>query len=225
MAPLGHSSSNSPREWFEGVVMGAVAIAAVVLGSHFGRFRPHASYSHIVEFACVIALLIAGSWAIRRIGSALSRLLTRRGNPGAGGALRLVVNGLGLVVLIFAAFAVLGASFGRLLIGAGLTGVILGIAAQQSLSNIFAAVVLLFARPFSVGDDIRIRSGALGVIDVHVLGSGLTYVTVMTEDGVIKIPNSVMLGSGIGHLRADASGAPHHSRTETIEEAEPEGDD
>jgi small-conductance mechanosensitive channel len=225
MPPLEHSSTNSPREWFEGVVLGLVAIAAVVLGSHFGRFRPHAPYSHVVEFVCVISLLAAGTWAIRHLASALSRLLTRRGNPGAGGALRLVVNGLGIVVLLFAAFAVLGASLGRLLIGAGLTGVILGIAAQQSLSNIFAAVVLLFARPFSVGDDIRIRSGTLGVIDVHVLGSGLTYVTVLTDDGVIKIPNSVMLASGIGHLRADVNGAPHHSRTETADETEPEGDD
>ncbi|MDE3083125.1 MAG: mechanosensitive ion channel family protein [Acidobacteriota bacterium] len=225
MAPLEHSATNSPREWVEGVVAGLAAITAVVLGSHFGRFRPHASYSHYVEFACVVALLVTGAWAIRRLGAAMSRLLTRRGNPGAGGALRLVVNGLGLVILLFAAFAVLGASLGRLLIGAGLTGVILGIAAQQSLSNIFAAVVLLFARPFSVGDDIRIRSGTLGVIDVHVLGSGLTYVTVITEDGVIKIPNSVMLASGIGHLRADTAGAPHHSRTETVAESEPEGDD
>ena len=204
---------------------GVAAITALVLGSHFGRFRPHASYSRFVEFACVIALLVTGAWAIRRLGAAFSRLLTRRGNPGAGGALRLVVNGLGLVILLFAAFAVLGASLGRLLIGAGVTGVILGIAAQQSLSNIFAAVVLLFARPFSVGDDIRIRSGTLGVIDVHVLGSGLTYVTVITDDGVIKIPNSIMLASGIGHLRADATGAPHHSATETVAESEPEGDD
>lgn len=202
-------------------MLGLAAIAAVVLGSHFGRFRPHASYSHIVEVACVAVLLVAGAWAIRRIGSAISRLLTRRGNPGAGGALRLVVNGIGIVVLLFAAFAVLGASLGRLLIGAGLTGVILGIAAQQSLSNVFAAVVLLFARPFSVGDDIRIRSGTLGVMDVRVLGSGLTYVTVMTEDGIVKVPNSVMLASGIGQLRTTPGPAPHHSSAET----EPEGDD
>ncbi len=60
--------------------------------------------------------------------------------------------------------------------------------------------MLLFARPFGVGDRIRIRSGALGVIDVTVLGIGLTYVTVQTEDGILKIPNSVMLASGIGQF-------------------------
>ena len=87
----------------------------------------------------------------------------------------------------------LGVSLSHLLIGVGLAGIILGIAGQQSLSNIFAAIVMLFARPFVVGDDIRIRSGALGgVFDVKVLGIGLTYVTVRTVDGVSKIPNSAM---------------------------------
>lgn len=216
-----HHSVNSSREWAEGVASGAVAIAAVVLGYHFGRFRPHSSYARAIEVTCALALLGFGVFAVRRLAAGLSRLFTRRGNPGAGGALRLVVNGLGLVVLIFAAFAVLGASLGRLLIGAGLTGVILGIAAQQSLSNIFAAVVLLFARPFSVGDDIRIRSGTLGVIDVRVLGSGLTYVTVLTEDGILKIPNSVLLASGIAQLRVNAGTPPTHPGAEH----EPEGDD
>jgi small-conductance mechanosensitive channel len=89
-------------------------------------------------------------------------------------------------------------SLQQLLIGAGLAGVILGIAAQQSLGNIFAAIVLLVARPFVVGDDIRVRSGVVGVLDVKVLGIGLTYVTVRTDDGILKIPNSAMLASGIG---------------------------
>jgi hypothetical protein len=36
------------------------------------------------------------------------------------------------------------------------------------------------------------------VLDAKVLGIGLTYVTVRTDDGVLKIPNSAMLASGIG---------------------------
>ncbi len=106
------------------------------------------------------------------------------------------------MILIIALLAVLGVSLDHLLIGAGIAGIILGVAAQQSLGNIFAAVVMLFARPFVVGDTIRIRSGTLGVIDVKVLGTGLTYVTVMSDDGVLRVPNSIMLGAGIGQLRA-----------------------
>jgi len=85
--------------------------------------------------------------------------------------------------------------------GAGLAGVVLGIAAQQSLGNVFASVVLLLARPFSVGERIRIRSGALGgIFDATVLGISLTYVTVRTDDGLLKIPNSVMLATAAGPI-------------------------
>jgi small-conductance mechanosensitive channel len=60
----------------------------------------------------------------------------------------------------------------------------------------------LFARPFVVGEHIRIRSGTLGVLDVEVLGIGLTYVTVRTEDGILRVPNSAMLASGIGQFES-----------------------
>jgi small-conductance mechanosensitive channel len=103
---------------------------------------------------------------------------------------------------------VLGVSLQHLLIGAGVAGVIIGIAAQQSLANIFAALVLLFARPFVVGERVRIRSGTLGIIDVDVLGIGLTYVTVRTEDGILRVPNSVMLASGIGQIETQPPAPP-----------------
>lgn len=40
--------------------------------------------------------------------------------------------------------------------------VMVGIAAQQSLSNLSARLVLLFARPVNLGDQVLIKSGALG---------------------------------------------------------------
>lgn len=42
-----------------------------------------------------------------------------------------------------------------------------------------------------------------------VLGIGMTYVTVRTDDGILRVPNSAMLASGIGQLRpAPAPAAP-----------------
>jgi small-conductance mechanosensitive channel len=99
----------------------------------------------------------------------------------------------------------LDVSIEHLLVGAGLAGVVLGIAAQQSLSNVFAALVLLLAHPFAVDDHIRIRSGALGgVFEARVLGISLTYVTLRTDDGVLKIPNSVMLATAVGPVAPGA---------------------
>lgn len=189
-------------EWVLGASAGVVAVAALSVGKALGKITHSSAHQRVIGWSCAAVLLVSGFLAVRHLSRALGRLVSRQSSIGTGAALRLVSNGVGSLILIFAMFAVLGVSLSHLLIGAGLAGIILGIAAQQSLGNIFAAIVMLFARPFVVGDDIRIRSGNIGVIDVKVLGIGLTYVTVSTDDGVLKIPNSAMLAAGIGRPRA-----------------------
>jgi small-conductance mechanosensitive channel len=195
-------------EWFMGTTAAAIALAAMGLGLAYGKVERSSLHQKLYGWAAAVVLVITGAYAIIHLSRAIGRLVTRQSNPGAGGTIRLVANGLGYVLLIIALLAVLGVSLDHLLIGAGVAGIILGVAAQQSLGNVFAAIVMLFARPFVVGDSIRIRSGVTGVLDVKVLGTGLTYVTVMTDDGVLRVPNSIMLGAGIGHLRTGVAPVP-----------------
>ncbi len=195
-------------EWFMGAVAAAIALAAMGLGLAYGKVERSSLHQKLYGWAAAVVLVLAGAYAIIHLSRAIGRLVTRQSNPGAGATIRLVTNGLGYVFLIIALLAVLGVSLDHLLIGAGVAGIILGVAAQQSLGNVFAAIVMLFARPFVVGDRIRIRSGVTGVLDVKVLGIGLTYVTVMSDDGVLRIPNSIMLGAGIGHLKQGAAPIP-----------------
>ena len=93
----------------------------------------------------------------------------------------------------------LGVAIERLLLGGVVTGVILGIAAQQTLANLFAGVVLLLSRPFEVGDDIRLYSGSLGgLFEGRVTEIGLTYVRLETADGLLSLPNSQVLSAASG---------------------------
>jgi small-conductance mechanosensitive channel len=188
-------------DWLRSIGGLAVAVAVMEEAIHIHdtfHKSSHQSFLEIVIYLLVVALALAGSFTIRWWALSLGKLVTAQSGIAAGAIVRLVSTGLGYVVLLFAIFAVFGLSVQHLLIGAGLAGIILGIAAQQSLANIFASLVLLFARPFRVGEDIVIRSGALGVVEGQVRGIGLTYVTVRTETGTLKVPNSVMLASGIG---------------------------
>lgn len=197
--PLKHSLRH---EFLLGLSAFVVAVATVVVGTTYGQIRHAATHKQVVAWTCAAVLLLVGSYAVRHLATAFGRAVARTSSLGAGATLRLVATGFGYLVVLFALFGVLGISLAHLLVGAGLVSVVLGIAAQQSLGNIFASVVLLLARPFVVGDDIRIRSGTVGVIDVTVLGIGLTYVTVRTDDGILKIPNSIVLASGIGQPHA-----------------------
>jgi small-conductance mechanosensitive channel len=206
------TSRTKEHHWVIGISAGIVAVAALVVGSDYGKIHGPSVHKHVIAWVASVVLLAAGVLAVRRIAAGLDGVVTKKSMPAAGAAVRLIASGVGYVLLIFCVFAIIGVSVSRLLIGAGLAGVVLGIAAQQSLGNVFASLVLLVARPFGVGDHIRIRSGTLGVIDVYVLAIGLTYVTVRTDDGNLKIPNSVMLAAGIGQFDPKADDAPEPTK-------------
>jgi small-conductance mechanosensitive channel len=111
----------------------------------------------------------------------------------------MLVTGFGYLVALVGTLSMLSVPIGHLLLGGAIAGVVLGIAAQQSLGNVFAGLVLLVARPFGVGNYIRVRSGALGgEFYGTVTSMSLTYVSVLTEQGMLKVPNSSLLAAAVG---------------------------
>ena len=185
--------------WLAGLGAAVIAVAAIIVKTQFDH-RKGPMHHSFVAWIAVPVLLISGIYAVGRLADGMGRFLARRQIEAAGAIVRLVATGVGYLLVLIAVFELLGVSIAHLIIGFGLAGVVLGIAAQQSLGNIFASLVLIFARPFHVGEHIRVRSGTVGVLDAWVLGIGLTYVTLQTEDGLLKVPNSVILASGIGKL-------------------------
>lgn len=87
------------------------------------------------------------------------------------------------------------------LASAGVAGLALGFAAQDTLSNLFAGVFILADRPYRVGDIISLDSGERGRVSFI----GLRSTRLMTQDDVeVTIPNAVMGGAKI----VNESGGP-----------------
>jgi len=106
------------------------------------------------------------------------------------------------VIALFVALDVAGIRKDTLLAGSAFTAVILGLAAQQTLGNLFAGTVLLSARPFRVGERVRLQGGPLaGQIEGTVSSLGLLYTTFATGDDSIMVPNSVVLNVAVLPLR------------------------
>jgi hypothetical protein len=185
--------------WIIGIISGLIAVAALVIGSVYGNVHASTLNPKIIAWTSAAAFVGFGILATARLSHALGRLVARQSVPAAEGAVHVLSSAVGYLIVLFGTFEVLDVSVQRLLVGAGLAGIVLGIAAQQSLGNIFAGLVLILARPFGVGDHIRIRSGALGgMFDAWVQEMSLTYVTVQTDDGQFHIPNTAMLAAGVG---------------------------
>ena len=77
---------------------------------------------------------------------------------------------------------------------------IVGIAAQQALGNVFAGMVLLLARPFRVGDAITApgRRARRAQLDGTVTEIGITYVRLDTGSSIMSVPNSQVLNAVVG---------------------------
>jgi small conductance mechanosensitive channel len=151
-----------------------------------------------VNFVTVVVLLILG-WAIARdVGRALGPALFRRMDPAAAGTVGFVIRLVTVVVAFVVALGIAGVDPRTLALGGAFTAVILGLAAQQTLGNMFAGTVLLSARPFRVGDSVRLQGGPLaGQIEGTVSSLGLLYTTFATEDGPIMVPNSLVLNVAV----------------------------
>ncbi|RJX43018.1 mechanosensitive ion channel family protein [Halonotius aquaticus] len=60
------------------------------------------------------------------------------------------------IVAVFALLSLWGVQLGDLLLGAGVLGIVLGFAAQETLGSILAGFILMLSRPFAIGDWVRI---------------------------------------------------------------------
>ena len=176
-----------------------------VVGS-IGNVHAHELHARLLAFSGAALFLVLAAFAVRSAGNEMHRVLAPRVGPSHASVVRLLITVAGLAIAILATLGLLAVPVQHLLLGGALTGVIVGIAAQQALGNVFAGLVLLLARPCNVGDAIRVRSGSLGgELTGTVTGMGLTYVTLDTPDGLLSIPNSVLLNAGIGPQTDPAS--------------------
>ncbi len=155
-----------------------------------------------IRVATVLALVILG-WAIARdIGRGLGPPLFRRLDPATAGTVGFVIRLATVVVALFVALRVAGIEAKTLALGGAFTAVIFGLAAQQTLGNLIAGTVLLSARPFRVGERVRLQGGPLaGQIEGTVSSLGLLYTTFATGDDSILVPNSVVLNVAVLPLR------------------------
>ncbi|MCH7584414.1 MAG: mechanosensitive ion channel family protein [Acidobacteria bacterium] len=92
---------------------------------------------------------------------------------------------------------------------AGIVGLALSFAAQDTLSNLFAGVAILSDRPYEIGDFISLDSGERG----EVTKIGLRSTRLLTRDDVeVSIPNGVM---GATKIVNEAGGPPRQFRIGT----------
>lgn len=182
----------------------AIASAAASGWAHsdFRHFFASTGVVHqIVAAATAVAFCVFASAATIGLSGKARDMLEPVVGASHASVVRYALVLIGAVTTLVVTLGLFGVPIAQLLLGGALTSVFVGIAAQQSLSNVFAGLVLLLAHPFKVGDSIRLRAGALsGEIDGMVTEIGITYVRMSCNGGVVSIPNSQVLNAVVGPL-------------------------
>ncbi len=157
-----------------------------------------------------VPLRVAGALVALALGWSLARALARwfgpvfmrRMDPAAAGTFGFLLRLATMLVALLVALNVAGIGLQAVAVGGAFTAVIIGLAAQQTLGNVFAGMVLLGARPFRVGERVRLQAGALGgPIEGVVSSLGLLYTTVARGADRIMIPNNVLLAAVVVPIR------------------------
>lgn len=106
---------------------------------------------------------------------------------------------------ILGAFSIWGVDLSNLLLGAGFLGVVVGLAARQTLAAVLAGFVLLFSRPFDVGDWVEVAEREGVVTDVTIFNTEIKT----PEDEYVIVPNDIVTSNAVvnrsraGRLRVD----------------------
>ncbi len=91
----------------------------------------------------------------------------------------------------------LGVNVESLVVSLGIGSLAVGLAAQDTLANMFAGFALMLDRPFRIGDRIQIASGEVG--DVVTIGIRATRLKTLDET-LLVIPNSVLTREKVVNL-------------------------
>ena len=174
----------------------------------------------VIILALALVFVVTGVAASRALGRLVARVSTDRAGMAVGSLLRIITMIVGYLTVLFGVLALLRVNVGSLLVGGALTGVVLGIAAQQTLGNFFAGMVLLFSRPYTPGDRITVYTGAMGgPFTGMVVSAGLIYTVIQTDErGLVRLPNAGVLAAAVGPAPA---AAPHPRPGETPASAHP----
>jgi small-conductance mechanosensitive channel len=177
--------------------MAAVLIIYSYRITLFGR-----AWDTVVRAATAVALVVLGWQIARDIGRALGPMLFRRLEPATAGTVGFVIRLGTMVVAVVVALRIARLDPQTIALSGAFTAVVVGLAAQQTLGNLIAGTVLVSARPFRVGERVRMQGGGLaGSVEGVVSSFGLLYTILSRGEDAIMVPNSVVLNVAVAPLR------------------------
>ena len=144
-----------------------------------------------VNLLTSLVILFIGLWIANIIAKVIAKMLhnPKLDNKAAASFIASCIRVIIKLVVVVAAVARLGINIASITAALGAAGITIGLAMKDSLSNLASGVLILFNKPFGLGDFIEVDDNVGTVKDIE-----LTYTKLSTPDNKdIIIPNSKMI--------------------------------
>ena len=183
-----------------------LSIPLFLMGVH-AIGRHYKSYPEAINLMEISGILLILFTLYRTLISDLVPFLAERIGKEKANSARYFIDFLFIASGVFIVLSLLGKGFENLALGGTVLSIVIGIAAQSSLTNFFSGFVLAFTQPFKVGETIGIvtwQYARLASTYPHetlapeyrgtVLSLGMIYTHLRGEDGkTFMLPNSILL--------------------------------
>jgi len=152
-----------------------------------------------------LVVLIFGFILSALIARAIRKYIELHGVKKEAGTISRLFSIIAYTTVIIIALYLMHINVTSLLISAGFLGLVLGLAAQSTLSNIFSGISMIIAKPFELGDYITVQTwqynkipstypheefipGYSGIVSKI----GLLYTEIKENNVLLYVPNSVL---------------------------------
>lgn len=155
-----------------------------------------------VKILGALAIFFIGKWVARKLIALMKKGMEKAGvDPTlisfAANAAYVAL----IIVIVIAAISNLGVETSSFVAIFGAAGLAIGLALKDTLSNVGAAVLIIFFRPFKVGDFIEV-TGVMGTVKaINLFSTTLTT----TDNRSIIIPNGALIAGNIVNYTGNAN--------------------
>ena len=153
----------------------------------------------VLDVMIVLGIFLAAFLLERMVTLSLRRNLKDKVKAYQLDLLRKLISYTIILIAIAVALPMLSIKLSGLLVAGGITGLILGFASQNIVSNLISGLFLIAERPIRIGQQVNI-DGTVGFVDdIRILST-----IIRTFDGLyIRVPNERVFTSNIINLTAN----------------------
>jgi small-conductance mechanosensitive channel len=166
-----------------------------------GDLMDHILYKDvtILDVIIVLGIFLAAFLLERMVTLSLRRNLKDKVKAYQLDLLRKLISYTIILIAIAVGLPMLSIKLSGLLVAGGITGLILGFASQNIVSNLISGLFLIAERPIRIGQQVNI-DGTVGFVDdIRILST-----SIRTYDGLyIRVPNERVFTSNIINLTAN----------------------